>query len=125
MISINGGVLRGIINGMFVTCYLKSGADIPKGSYKLLPAVKDPVYGEVVMMLPVASSDKSGGVSHEGIKHEGVQYLYDQKVRMGDPGQRFVLSAKWIPGKNSIAIHSGFSDLVESLVKGEAVVEVG
>jgi hypothetical protein len=131
MITISGGVLRGVINGMCVTCYLKSGVDIPKGSYKLLSAGNDPFFGAVVMMLPIASSGRSGGVSFEGIKHEGIEYKpyidksYLKQVRMGDPSHGFVLSTKTMPGKNNIVIYSGFSDLVEGLAKGEAIVEVG
>ncbi|HBY58872.1 MAG TPA: hypothetical protein DEH78_03565 [Solibacterales bacterium] len=119
MLTIRNSVLQGVHNGVAVNCALRTGFLIPRGTYKLLPAVQDPVFGAVFpMILATAPFDPKArltwGFEKQGCFHSGtglVQYL--------------VLSARAMPGINNVLVTSGFSSLVELSAKGgEVAIEV-
>jgi hypothetical protein len=69
--KIRNGVLQGVLNGKMVSCTLRPGVDIPRGLYKLLPAVQDPVFGTLILMAPLASRSKNATRTQLKIKSQG------------------------------------------------------
>jgi hypothetical protein len=69
-----GGMLHGLLGGRPVMCFLRTGVNIPKGQYLLLPPVEDPIYGTLVPMMPLDPAATSSG-TRALAKHKEVALL--------------------------------------------------
>lgn len=67
-LALGGSSLRGPVAGKLISCALRPGVSVPPGSYMLLPAVDDPIYGTFVMMVPVSESPTGSGAYFGTIK---------------------------------------------------------
>ena len=152
--TIRNGVLQGVLNGKMVSCTLRPGVDIPRGLYKLLPAVQDPVFGTLILMAPVVSRSKDASTIQVKIKSQGgargtepsslmikmrdgamikvrdgvmIKVKDGVMIKMKDginPEQVLVLSSRAVPGRNNVVISLGFSSLVEGLQTSGGEIEV-
>ena len=118
--TIRNGLLQGMLNGKPVNCALRPGVNIPKGVYKLLPAVQDPVFGTLILMASVGQARDKG----KGGGREKWLMLDSGQLGVGNTEQVFVLSAQAMPGRNNIVVNFGFSSLIEGLKPGAGEIEV-
>ena len=124
------GILRGTIGAKNIECVLRTGSTmIPAGEYMLLPAVQDPLFGNVVELVPAVKQGRSNtlrakAVAQDKEVHPSAGHIVKAETVhvVGQPTLNpmgsFVLSAKAIPGRHSMVVDRGFSDLVEALQNG-------
>jgi hypothetical protein len=140
-LRLDSGILRGTIGEKAIECRLRTSRAIPAGEYMLLPAVQDAVYGLAVQLVPVAARSGAARADKHQVGQSGVPKAikvaaikFDRpaagKVIDAGPSPTgalgtFVFSAKALPGRNSVAVERGFSDLVDALQNGPLAVTVG
>ncbi len=106
MLKVRDGMLQGTLNGMLVNCALRPGVSIPRGTYKLLPAVQDPVFGTLVAMVPASGQLDQRRQQAEGLKIDTVKGLVSNDRRSAPPFARG-------DGIKTISLgHAGQSDLL-------------
>ena len=126
----SSGVLSGPLGGKLVRGVLRPGSVVPKGSYMLLPAVQDPIYGSLVRMVPAGGQ----GTDHAARAVKKLSFVAGESANLpkvkrdiGDAQASaggFVLSSKAMPGRNNLVVNFGFSDLIEALETGGGMIRV-
>jgi len=141
-VEIRGSAMSGFVSGKRVQVQFRPvGNAPPPGNYTLLPAVQDPIYGQVVLMAPQSGGWQNaaikpwmpgfslGGLVSAGSVAEKVGWLAGA-IKDGGRGSNlgglvFVLSDRPIAGMNSLVVTFGFADLISALrLSGGATISV-
>ena len=122
-------VIAGSLGGKSLYCTLRpsrGGTLPPAGEYEISPSVSDPIYGRLALMTP---SESSPAASPTGIRKSGeLKDKWDDWLasafgslnatikfwRPGD-GPVYVISGQAIPGRSTIIVTAGLSDLMDGL----------
>lgn len=106
MLRLSGGALSGSLQGRVVAGQTRqgAGAKLIPGRYRLLPPVDDPIFGLVVMALPIR-------LAPTGFSYDLKNVLVSSSHRMGLPDGGFVLSERQLPGVPTLIIYNGHAGL--------------